>query len=183
MPKISAQSKTFIALFCFAVVGTYLCLLLWANSAGNISVKPNSVTHTQTKVTNVDTAPTPTPVPTTPAVDTSGWKTYNDSKDGLSFLYKPGWKVLPAVNKDGYIVLQIDPGSKYYNIKIYINPKEFYVMDGLPTKTETIDGQTALNVNDALYGIEANKNYYTFDVGMSMSLVPDFSALVHTVKF
>ncbi len=56
-------------------------------------------------------------------------------------------------------------------------------MDGLPTKTETISGENALNVSNALYGITANNLYYTFDVGLSMSLLPDFDALVHSVKF
>jgi hypothetical protein len=56
-------------------------------------------------------------------------------------------------------------------------------MDGLPTTTETIGGQTALNANNALYGLQANNLYYTFDIGLSMSLLPDFNALVHSVKF
>ena len=90
---------------------------------------------------------------------------------------------MPAVNKNGFTILQVDPGPRFYNIKIYISPKEFYIMDGVPAKTETIGGQTALNADNALYGIEANNIYYTFDVGLSMSLVPDFDALVHSVKF
>ncbi len=179
MSKLSPQTKTFIALFCFAVFGTYVCIILWSNLAGSV---PNTSynTNTLTKKVSAQTLPALVPVP---AVDTTGWNTYNNEQYQLSFLYKPGWKVLPAINKNGFTVLQVDPGPKFYNIKIYINPKEFYIMDGLPTKTETIGGQTALNANNSLYGIVANNLHYTFDVGLSMSLVPDFNALVHSVKF
>lgn len=181
MSKISLQTKTFIALFCFAVVGTYVCIALWSNIFGPISNKPgNNIANTITKNTSATTSFT---AASSSPVDTTGWKTYSNEQEKLGFLYKPDWKVLPAINKSGFKVLQIDPGLKYYNIKIYINPKEFYIMDGLPTKTETVGGQTALNAGDALYGIMANNLYYTFDVGLSMSLVPDFDALVHSVKF
>ena len=55
-------------------------------------------------------------------------------------MYSPDWKILP-LKKNGFTVLQVDPGAKYYNIKIYVSPKEFYIMDGLPTTAETIDNQ------------------------------------------
>jgi hypothetical protein len=178
MKKISLQTKTFIALFCFAVFGTYLCLILWTNLIGRSPNKPAAVISTTTKSVAAQTSRAPIA-----AVDTTGWKTYSNPQYQLSFLYKPNWKILPAVNKNGFTILQVDPGPRFYNIKIYISPKEFYIMDGVPAKTETIGGQTALNADNALYGIEANNIYYTFDVGLSMSLVPDFDALVHSVKF
>jgi hypothetical protein len=179
MSKLSPQTKSFIALFCVAVFGTYACLILWSNLVGYISNTTNN-TNAATKSASAQTFPALSPVP---AVDTTGWKTYSNVQEQLSFLYKPAWKILPDVVKDGFTVLQIDPGSKYYNIKIYISPKEFYIMDGVPTQTETIGGQTALNADNALYGMKANNLFYTFDVGLSMSLVPDFNALVHSVKF
>jgi len=115
--------------------------------------------------------------------DTTGWPTYTDKESGLSFQYKPGWKVLAPIKKAGFRIIQIDPGKKYYNIKIYISPEQFYIMDGLPATGETIGGAPALNVNNALYGIRANNLYYTFDVGLSMSLLPDFNGLVHSATF
>lgn len=180
MSKLSLQTKSFIALFCFAVFGTYVCLMLWSNLMPSLPYPSygNSYTAPSKKLSSAPQNPAPVST-----VDTSTWKSYADHQDGLTFLYKPGWKVLPAVKKDGFTVLQIDPGLKYYNIKIYISPKEFYIMDGVPTKTETIDGQTALNADNSLYGITANNLYYTFDVGLSMSLVPDFDALVYSAKF
>jgi hypothetical protein len=179
MPKLSPQTKTFIFLFCFAVIGTYVCLALWSNLAGRVSDRSN---NTNAEVITKNTLGNTAAASVSP-VDTSGWKTYSDKQNQISFLYKPDWKVLPAVSKNGFTVLQIDPGAKYYNIKIYISPKEFYIMDGVPSKTETIGSYKALNADDALYGIKTNNFYYTFDVGLSMSLVPDFDALVHSVKF
>lgn len=181
MNKLSPQSKSFIVLFGIAVVGTYVCLMLWGNLFKTSSTtynnsKPNA--NPQTIVADASVG-----YPPVPYVDTSAWKNYTNAENHLSFLYKPGWKVLPEKKGGGFTVLQVDPGAKYYNIKIYISPKEFYIMDGLPTKTETIDGKETLNVGNALYGITANNLYYTFDVGLSMSLVPDFNALVHSVKF
>ena len=183
MSKLSPQTKSFIALFIVAVVVTYVCVALWANLTSSVS-GPESYGNYYAAISKIP-APeqamaSPAPVP---QVSTADWKTYSDKTDGISFLYNPSWKVLPPQTKDGFKILQVDPGIKYYNIKIYISPKQFYIMDGLPSKTETIGGQTALNVGNALYGIEANGTYYTFDVGMSMSLVPSFDALVHSVQF
>jgi hypothetical protein len=181
MSKISPQSKSFIALFGAAVVLTYVCLLLWANLSLSLSNTSNYAGY------NLNASKTPdaaqSQAQAVPAVDTSNWKTYTDKQDGLSFSYEPDWKVLTAQNKNGFKILQIDPGAKYYNFKIYINPKQFYIMDGLPSKTETIDGQPALNVGNALYGILANNMRYTFDIGYSMTLIPNFDAMVHSVKF
>jgi len=181
MSKLAPQTKTFIILFFVAVFGAFLCLSLWSNLAKQVSNRSNNTnTIIAAKSTAAKTVPAPAPAP---AVDTTGWKTYTNKQEQLSFLYKPGWKVLPAVNKDGFTVLQVDPGPKFYNIKIYVSPKEFYIMDGVPATNETIDGQPALNADYSLYGIKANNLYYTFDVGLSMSLVPDFDGLVYSVKF
>jgi hypothetical protein len=184
MSKISPQTKTFIILFSFAVVGTYVCLVLWSNLVWHGF--GSQTYYVPTAQTNQVSAVHPTAAPQAekiPAVDTTGWKTYTNSQYQISFLYKPTWKVLAPVTKDGFTVLQIDPGPKFYNIKIYISPKEFYLLAGQPATTEIIDNQKALNVINAMYGIEANNLYYTFNVGYSMSLMPEFDALVHSVKF
>jgi hypothetical protein len=56
-------------------------------------------------------------------------------------------------------------------------------MDGLPYNTETIGGEQAYDVVNSLFGIKFNNTYYTFDVGQSFKLLPQFDALVHTVNF
>lgn len=187
MPKkdnLSPQTASFIFIFVLALFAICVCLILWSNlvstsqTGQNNSVSP-PVGQTQDYLKNTKATEADKPV----VVNTSAWETYTNKKFGFSFKYKPGWKVLAEKKQNDFTVLQIDPGTKYYNIKIYISGKEFYVMDGLPAKSETIGGAPALNVSNALYGIRANNLYYTFDVGLSMSLVPEFSALVHTVQF
>ena len=179
MSKFSLQTKSFIILLSLAIVGSYLCTMLWPDLA--------SFAY---KTYNYNASPTVQDVgnqvmedPAVPTVDTSSWKEYSNTDYGFSFKYKPDWKVLNITAKKDFQVLEIDPGAKFYNIKIYISPKEFYVMEGLPTKTETIDGKETLNVSNLLYGIKTDKYYYTFDIGYSLSLTPDFVALVHSVKF
>jgi hypothetical protein len=180
--KFSPQTKSFIVLLALAVFGTYVCLSLWSDANPSLvdyyrpitslqqtnAADQNTATLMENKVSNVDT---------------SSWKTYQDKTVNLSFKYHPDWTVKPLKEKDGYQILEIDPGKKFYNIKIYISPSGYYALSGLPTKNDTIGGQTALNVNNMLYGVNTNGLYYTFDVGISLSLTPNFNALVHSVKF
>ena len=56
-------------------------------------------------------------------------------------------------------------------------------MGGLPLQSDTIGGQPATEVSNLLYGVQYGNYYYTFDVGLSTSLKPDFDALVHSVTF
>lgn len=135
MPKISLQTKTFIALFCFAVFGTFLCLALWSNLFGRVSNNPNGITTIVTKNTAVKTIPALAPAP---AVDTTGWKTYSNKQNQLSFLYKPDWKVLPAVNKDGFTILQIDPGQNITILKFTSAPKNFILWAGSRPKPKPL---------------------------------------------
>ncbi len=180
MSKISPQTKSFIFLFGLAIVGTYLCVMLWPDMA---SFTYKSYSYRATPAPNNINNELAAEPPPLPAVDTSSWKDYTNAEFGFSFKYNPDWKIKTIQQKKDFNVLEIDPGPKYYNIKVYVSPKEFYVMDGLPAKDEIIDGRTAFNVSNLLYGIKTEKYYYTFDVGLSTSLAPNFSALVHSVKF
>ncbi len=179
MSKFSPQTKSFIVLFSLAVVGTYLCTMLWPDLA-SFSYKSYTYQASPT-IQNINNDAVQ--IPAIPVVDVTNWKEYQNTDYGFSFKYNPDWKVKTITTKKDFKILEIDPGAKYYNIKIYISPKEFYVMDGLPTKTETIAGKEALNVSNILYGIKSGDNYFTFDIGLSLSLTPDFVAMVHSVKF
>lgn len=184
---MSPQSKSFLVLLVLILIGSYLCLTIWwlylsgptQNYSGrfgsNYQMTAYHATQTQNQSQNAQAE--------TPAVDTSDWKTYSDSQYHFSFKYQPGWKILPAQKKNGYTVLQVDPGAKYYNFAIYISPSSFYIMDGLPFNTESIGGIQAYNVLNSLFGIKFSNYYYTFDVGQSFNLLPQFDALVHTVNF
>lgn len=180
--KISPQTQSFIILFSICVLGVFFCLWLWGdliNTAYPIGLNDyDKFYHGLNQAYGRQQQPL-----AQPAIDTSAWKTHTNTEYNFSFKYKPDWKVLPAAIKGAFKVIEIDPGKKYYNIKIYISPKEFYIFDGLPTKKETIGGATALNVNDALFGIKTNKLFYTFDLGLSMSLLPEFATLARSAKF
>ncbi|HVY67488.1 MAG TPA: hypothetical protein VHA30_01145 [Patescibacteria group bacterium] len=186
MNKISFHTKTFLALFGLAFLGTFLCVSLWSDLyyhrydlfsdmsySQYVHSMPGQSSHTDNSV----------PPPPPASVDLSAWKTYNDKQLGLSFKYNPDWKVKPAVQKDGYDVIEVDPGKQYYNFKIYVSDKDYYIMGGLPYVTEQIAGQPAMNVNNMLFGIKNGGTYYTFDVGLSTTLSPYFDALVHSVQF
>jgi hypothetical protein len=185
MPKISWPTKSFIILFCVAVFGVFLCLnLLWDMSDSPYSQYNNLYYNYDAGNMPASTTPKqkPAQVPA-PTVDTSLWKTYSNSKFNFSFKYPSGWKVLAATKSGDYSLVQVDPGAKYYNIKIYISAKDYFALGGLPTQADVIGGQPALNVHNMLYGVKPDGNYYTFDIGSSLSLTPNFDAMVHSVVF
>ncbi len=180
MEKFSPQTKSLLVLLSLAVLGTYLCLMLWTDMGSGSYRLPvasknqdKSVTIPAADLFNNKVDP----------VDTSAWKTYADRDSGLSFKYKPEWSVKDAKIQNGFRIIEVDPGKKYFNIKIYISPSGFYALDGLPTTEETINGHSAINVKNMLYGIKAGQQYFTFDVGASVSLTQDFNALVHSAEF
>jgi hypothetical protein len=175
--QISIQSKSFATLATIAVVGLYLCLFLlnFLNNNPDVVQAPTSVASSYQH--------TPPPTPSATMIETSTWKTYSNQKYGFSFMYPPTWKVLAPVKKNGFNVIQVDPGKKFYNINIYISPSQFNAVGGLPFTTETIGGVPALDIQDLLFAIKFDPYYYTFDIGTSLSLKPEFDTLVRSVKF
>ncbi|MCX6797217.1 MAG: hypothetical protein NTX98_01935 [Candidatus Doudnabacteria bacterium] len=183
----SPQTKSFVILLAIAIAGTYFCLLLAKSvfKKANYQKTPqdsrteqiisykNGQNNSLLNQANAEE----------PEINTTNWKTYSDQKYKFSFKYNPEWKIKPWAKQDGYNVLEIDPGKKYYNIKIYTSLKDFYVMGGLPTQEVLVGGEKALNVSDLLYGVKKGDYYYTFDIGLSLSLKPQFDALVKTIKF
>lgn len=184
MSKISNPTKSFIILFLIAVFGTFLSLNLQENLYSYREQQNYNFFNKEEETFDKKVASSQEiSVPEIPSVDTSKWKTYTDPSFNFSFKYKPEWKVLPVVKKSGYNILQIDPGAKYFNIKIYISPEDYYVMGGLPYQVEKISGQEAMNVSNLLFGTKFNNNFFTFDIGLSTSLKPEFVAMVRSVTF
>lgn len=186
MKRLSPQTKSFAILFSIALVGCYLAVMLSRDVFINPDMRKGyqSIAYPYSQVARPAVAAERT-IPPVKTVDTSKWKTYSDSKFPLSFKYNPAWKIKPGkTNSEGTYVLAIDPGPKYYDLVIYVSNKSFEGLDGLPTMSETIDGELALNVSNLLYGIKNGDNFYTFDSGLSASsLINDFNALVHSVNF
>jgi len=181
----SPQTKSFVVLVLLAVFGSLFTFWL----IGFMKGEPGGEIP-KTKVADRKTNPAAKTSSGTPDVlakdvaDTSGWKEYADSKYGINFKYNPDWKIKTwATNKEGYDVLEIDPGKKYYNIKIYASPKNYYVMDGLPAEKATVGGLEARDISGLLYGVKKGSTYLTFDIGLSLSLTPQFNGLIESVKF
>jgi hypothetical protein len=185
MKQISAQSKSFIVLSTIAIVGT-LCAVVYSQvtTVKRLEEKENIKAHKQGYETEENSNPAKK---SAEAVDVSKWKQYTDDQHSFSFMYKPDWKVkAPVTTKDGYYLVEIDPGPRFDNIKIYVSDNNYYVMEGLPLEPKVLGTSTkkpALSVSDLLYGMEDGGLYYTFDLGASLSLQPYFKAMVDSVKF
>lgn len=181
--NLKPQTKSFIILFCIAIVGTYLIVMLNANPTFLRPVSNDYGSKYYGTATNTAFA-SERPMPPIKPVDTSGWKTYQNKQYSFNFKYDPSWTIKPGKEtSDGFYLVEVDPGAKYYNIKIYVSKEGFYVFDGLPAVITSIDGLQAYDVSNLLYGIKIGPDYYTFDNGLSTSLINDFNALVRSVKF
>jgi hypothetical protein len=183
MNKFSIQNKSFIFLLAIIIVGSAVSagLIKYINKGysefESASNKGYTVINHNKKTPEVKNAVT------VPPVDTSTWKTYKNEEFNFSFLYNPGWTVKPAAQKGEYTVIEIDPGKKYFNIQIYISKNDYYIMDGLNALTEQINKIEFKNVNNMLFGTFKEPYYFTLDLGKSVSLLPEFYALVHSLKF
>jgi hypothetical protein len=180
LKNISAPSKSFLILFLIALFGTFFCLNLWLNAGTDLVYQDQPASHDYTKVKKTLS---PEQKMEKPSVDTSGWQTYTNKNYGFSFLYQPDWKVLSAKKQGDFVLIQIDPGKKYYNFKIYINTKEFYGLTSIPMQNSSVDGVQGITANGLLFGVKNGQYFYTFDIGSSTTLQPEFQAMVESVKF
>jgi hypothetical protein len=180
--NLSPQTKSFLILFCIALVGTYLTTMVSRHELATGRGGYSDTYYPKNQSGQVASASDHF-MPDFKPVGTSGWKTFTDTSHGLSFEYSPAWKVLPGKQKDGFYVLEVDPGASYYNMKAYISNKGFYALEGLPYVETDLGGLMALNVSNQLYGIRMGQYYYTFDNGLSTNMIDNFNTWVRTVKF
>ncbi|MBL8030595.1 MAG: hypothetical protein JNN11_05100 [Candidatus Doudnabacteria bacterium] len=177
--KLSSQTSSFIILTSLAFIGGLFVILSSQN------LKNSNLTYI---VTGSSKNGAPSPVSTAyaaetrPLPDTSSWQTHDLGTFGLNFKIPSSWKVKPAKKSGQYQIVEIDPGKKFYNIKIYVSENNYYVMEGLPAVTTTIGGVPALNVSNLLYGLNTNNTYFTFDLGPSLSLMPEFNAMIASIQ-
>lgn len=184
--KLSPQTSSFIVLAGVCLFGGFLVILISSQLLKNeVYEKIPAQEKSNYQPTSEKSGVFSTALASDELVlpDTSKWKTYSNADYSLSFKLPKAWNVKPGKNVKDFKVLEIDPGVKFYNIKIYISTNNYYVMDGLPAVKTTIGGSPALNVSNLLYGVTANNNYFTFDLGPSLSLTPEFNALVKSVEF
>jgi hypothetical protein len=174
---LSLESRSFLILFTIAVFGVFASWLAYNNyptstPPSSANVKPNTAVN----------KPTPAPEPKL-LVDTADWKTYTNTEYKFEFKYKPEWKIKSINNQNGYYVVEIDPGAKYSNIHIYISQDDYYALSDLPAEKTQVAGKEALSLDGMVLGVKDNANYFTFDLGVSLTLKPLFEAMVNSVKF
>ena len=174
--KFNNHSKSFAALFSIALFGAVFAVL----SAQRLGMEKKS-----SPAYEVIDYPQPAAEDSAPlsSVDTSAWKTYTNEKYGLSFKYDPAWKIRSISNKDGYYIIEVDPGTRYDNFRIYISQDDYFALSGVPTEQGEVGGKKALSLQGSVLGVKDNATYFTFDMGSSLSLKPYFESLIQTVEF
>lgn len=178
--KISKHSKSFAWLFGIAFFGAFLSLWIngqLENPASTLSPQDGYqvITYNQTQKSRDREQQT--------AVDTSNWREYTNEKYGLTFKYNPEWQIRSINNRDGFYVIEIDPGLRYDNFRVFISQDDYFALSGVPVQKTRVAGREALNLDGEVLGIKDNATYFTFDMGASLSLKPYFQAMVETVEF
>lgn len=179
--KTSKHTKSFAWLFGIALFGAVFALIVTWQLSYPQDYLQNSDYSVVTYPTQAD-ATKPQPEPEV-QIDTSFWEEYYDVSYGLKFKYDPEWKVRSIKNKDGYYVIEIDPGARYDNFRVYISKDDYFALSGVPTSKTQVGGKEALNLDGQVLGVKDNATYFTFDMGASLSLKPFFQAMVKTVEF
>lgn len=116
-------------------------------------------------------------------VDTSTWPTYQDSKYNFKFKFSPNWTIRPKTVGNIYLLAIQSKTNPSQNIKIFITKDGYFATDGLKLPKTTINGVTAVNLDNILIGMKQSNNYYTFDAGTDINVKPEFVAMVNSVSF
>lgn len=187
--KASLQTKSFLVLLGLAIIGTYLSVMLGGNfkigqnkyGRGNSAIyyRPSQNSNPQNAAV---LAATTLPESDKITENTSSWKTYTNNVLGLSFKYPPDWQIKSPSKTEGFDVITIDPGTRLYNMYVYVSNTDYYNLTGLPAARVKVGGLDALNSGNLLFGLQKNNRYYTFDIGYSVNKKSDFLALVHSVE-
>lgn len=178
--KISKHSKSFAWLFGIAFVGAFLAL--WASGQFE-SPAANFFSRDGYQVISYQPRGISSDAQSKTVVDTSDWQEYSNKKYGLKFKYDPEWQIRSINNRDGFYVIEIDPGLRYDNFRVFISEDDYFALSGVPVQKTLVAGKEALNLDGAVLGIKDNATYFTFDMGASLSLKPYFQAMVETVEF
>jgi hypothetical protein len=170
------QTKSFITLCVLAVVLTYAAILVTRHLP------------TYSKGPDVPAAQEPeelmSKVAEPEVIDVATWSTYTDPAYPVSFKYPAEWSITAAepTSTLAWYVITTAPSKSADAIRVYINDKNYFAMEGITTENTTINGLKAISAQGLLVGIKQGKNYYTFDAGTDVTLQPYFTELVKTIS-
>ena len=173
---LSTQNKSFFLLLFLTVGSLYTALILTREINPLIGQIPGAAKKDNNGVPQVKADA---------VVNIADWKTYTDTTYPLSFKYPADWTITTYKSPQqaiGYIIILEPVFPNADHIRIYINNKGYVAIDGLKTTKTAINEIPAVTVNDMLYGIRQNGNFITFDLGVTMELLPYFKALLSTVE-
>lgn len=181
MRHIPRSSRIFIGLVIITFALTYIALSLSSYKADFIL--QNTQSQTQTNHDNLQISKQTQPETPHRLLDTTDWKSYIDKNYPISFLYPKTWKISSSINKLGFYDIYLNPGAKFFDIHIYISPKSYAGLEGLPQTPTKVGQQTGFSVSPNLIGIKVGESYYTFDGSMNSTHTDEFNTLLSTVKF
>ncbi|MBI3231665.1 MAG: hypothetical protein HYZ51_01125 [Candidatus Doudnabacteria bacterium] len=178
--KISIHSKSFAVLFAIAFLGAIFTHL----TSRQIRRPPNPAndqdyqTVAYAPKAQANSAAEPETI-----IDTADWPKYTNKKYGLTFKHDAKWKVRSIKSKDGFYIIEVDPGARYDNFRVYISKDDYFALSGVPAEKTKIAGKEAWDLEGQVLGIKDDHTYFTFDMGSSLSLKPYFQAMLKTISF
>ncbi len=181
---MSKQTGSFVAILLIAAVGGAVALRLHNRTLADVSSEAQTILPaTHTPRAQAQPKPEVSGETDEPPVDTTGWKTYTSRNYAFEFKYPAAWKVTPTPTTEEFDLLTIIPGDKTTPIHIFLSKKGYIGLEDVKTEPIDVSGQTGVNVQQALVGVEYNKVFYTFDLGNAVKDKPQFKALVGSVVF
>lgn len=115
----------------------------------------------------------------------SDWQLYKDPSSPLSFKLKESWTVKRYMDtlESGLYEIEIQRRGSTEGIKIFISRQGYYGIDNLPLNDTTIGGLPAVSVENQIYGIQKDENYYTIDLGQSSDKDSDLELFIKQISF
>jgi hypothetical protein len=157
-----------------AVLVTMVAFLLVILVAINLTEIPRQQSsHTQNAII------------TKSGIPNKGWVNYADNQNGILFKYPQSWSVDAQEIEHGSMVLIYPPyiTATDDKIKLFVLDNGYFGIDGLPTKSITVNGKEGIMVDEGLYGFMHNGKYVTLDAGYNSNQKPYFAAIIKSLRF
>lgn len=170
MKKQIYHSRIFLGLLIISLLLSYLALTLTAQFASKLAFDYGTTPlHPNIKVEVGQT------------LSTDSWKTYTDPAFPITLKYPEDWK-LTTKQVNGFYNIAFDIPKVKEKMNIYINPKGYYGLAGLPMQLYNINDYYGTFINDLLIGLKSGDYYYTFDGSFTPSQQAEFKTILRYAK-